>query len=188
MEPDFLIDSDNPLDSTVDTRLILEDLNVAIALDRGSDGYTGTLEGLPGCFSAAGDSSPDCLVFASCLDLTLRTRMGIEPTACAPTQAGFVFELLEVLSSGVQPGVLCSSSVPDGDDAVLAESFQSNTVGTVSDAAETFTPPICIDGLSLGGVLDFSSDEAKLFGLTTDGGTGYSDYLGLTVGLGPPAP
>jgi len=188
MEPDFLIDPDNTADSTVDTRLILEDLNVLIALDRGHDGYVGALEDLDGCFSAEGNAAPDCKVFASCLDVTLRSRMGIDPGSCAANQAGFVFSLLEVIASGVQPGVLCSSAVPDGDEAVLTQSFGSNVVDTVSDAARTFTPPICVDGLTLGGVLDFHSDEAKLFGLTTDGGTGYSDYLGLTVGLGAPAP
>jgi hypothetical protein len=38
--------------------------------------------------------------------------------------------------------------------------------------------------MTLGGILDFESPDAKLFGLTTDGYTpGFSDYVGITVGL-----
>jgi hypothetical protein len=44
-------------------------------------------------------------------------------------------------------------------------------IDTVNQAAKNFTPPICVEGLTLGGVLDFSSTDARVFGLTTDGVT-----------------
>jgi hypothetical protein len=59
-------------------------------------------------------------------------------------------------------------------------------IDTVNQAAENFTPPICVEGLTLNGVLDFSSGDARVFGLTTsEETTGFADYLGITVPLNP---
>jgi hypothetical protein len=32
-------------------------------------------------------------------------------------------------------------------------------------------------------VLNFNSPDARLFGFTTNGGTGFADFLGITVNL-----
>ncbi len=188
MEPDLLIAQDDTTDTTVDTSLLLEDLNVVFALDRNNDGaYTGSLDDLPGCFSADSNGASDCKVFASCLDLTIAARMGIDGSQCNADQAGFVFSNLHILepASTIDFGVMCNAATTYDDELVLLQSFESKVIDTINQAAEKFTPPICVDGLTLGGVLDFNSDDAKLFGLTTDGGTGYSDFLGITVGLKP---
>jgi hypothetical protein len=185
MEPDLLIKDDNLADSTVQTDLILEDINVMFALDRGADGYTGRLEDLQGCFGEAGNAAPDCRIFAACADLTLKTAMGIDSASCKPNQAGFVFSLLDVIPSSLDLGVLCSAATSGDDTSVLNQALESVVIDTVSDRAEAFTPPICVDGLDLNGVLNFNSGQAKLFGLTTNGGTGFADYLGITVGLNP---
>jgi len=185
MEPDLLIKDDNVADATVQTDLILEDINVMFALDRGGDGFTGRLEDLQGCFGEAGDAAPDCRIFAACADLTLKTAMGIESSSCKPNQAGFVFSLLDVIPSSLDLGVLCSAASSTDDTSVLNQAIESVVIDTVSDRAEAFTPPICVDGLDLNGVLNFNSGEAKLFGLTTNGGTGFADFLGITVGLNP---
>ena len=80
---------------------------------------------------------------------------------------------------------MCNAA-KDGDDKnALLTAIESTVIETINDRAEAFTPPICVDGLDLNGILDFSAGEAKLFGLTTNGGTGFADYLGITVGLIP---
>jgi hypothetical protein len=186
MEPDLLIKDDNSADASVNTDLILEDINVVFAIDRGNNGYTGRLEDLPGCFGDVGDTAPDCRLIAVCADLSLHTAMGIDSTTCKPNQAGFVFALLGVdPTSTLDIGAMCNAA-KDGDDKnALLTAVESTVIETISDRAEAFTPPICVDGLDLNGILDFSAGQAKLFGLTTNGGTGFADYLGITVGLIP---
>ena len=191
MEPRLLFSDDDTLDNTVDTDLLLNDLNVVLAIDKGNDGYTGELEALQGCFGAEGDAAPDCLLYATCLDLTLKTEMGIDNSTCAPNQTGFVFALKPngVITSGVQAGVMCSAATTAADDEVIADSAESTTIDAVAASAEAFTPPFCADGLTLGGVLDLTSGSAKMFAITTDGATpGFADFLFLTGALGPPSP
>lgn len=188
MEPRLLFRQDDATDNTVDTDLLLNDLNVVLAIDKANDGYTGELEALQGCFGAEGDAAPDCLLYATCLDLTLKTVMGIDNSTCAPNQTGFVFALQPngVIPSGVQAGVMCSAATTAADDEVIADSAESTTIDAVAASAEAFTPPFCADGLTLGGVLNFTSDGAKMFAITTDGATpGFADFLFLTGALGP---
>lgn len=188
MEPDLLIQEDDASDGTVDTDLLLNDLNIVFALDRAADGYTGVLEDLPGCMGEGGNVAPDCRMYAVCLDLTFETTMGLDNSECSSNETGFVFSLREngIKASGVSPGVMCSAATDTDDEDIVDVGFTGNVVDTVAAASDAFTPPICVEGLTLGGVLDFTSEDAKLFGLTTDGGTGFADYLGVTGGLGPP--
>jgi hypothetical protein len=189
MEPELLIKADNnTADTTVETDLIMEDINVVFAIDRGNDGYTGKLEDLPGCYGAVGDAAPDCRLIAVCADLNLHTAMGIDSSTCKPNQAGFVFALLSVdPTSAIDIGAMCNAAKEGDDKNALLQAVESTVIETISDRAEVFTPPICVDGLDLNGILDFHANEAKLFGLSTDGasGAGFADYLGITVGLIP---
>jgi hypothetical protein len=187
IEPLLLFHNDDATDNTVDTDLLLNDTNVVFAIDKAGDGYTGELEDLQGCFGEEGDASPDCLLYAVCLDLTLKTTMGIDNSTCAPTQTGFVFNVNQVIASGLQPGIMCSAATGADDQLVTGEGFDSVVIDTVSDAAESFTPPFCADGLTLGGVLSFAGPSAKMFAITTDGATpGFADFLFLTGALTSP--
>jgi len=187
MEPLLLFENDDATDNTVDTNLLLNDTNIVFAIDKANDGYTGELEALQGCFGAEGDAAPDCLLYAVCLDLTLKTTMGIDNSTCAPNQTGFVFSVNQVITSGLQPGVMCSAATEADDQLVTGEGFESTVIDTVAGAAEAFTPPFCADGLTLGGVLDFTGPDAKMFAITTDEATeGFADFLFLTGALGPP--
>ncbi len=193
-EPELLFSDESTLDSTADVHLLLEDLNVVFALDRNNDqAYDGTLEALPNCFTGAANGAGDCKVIASCLDLSIDAKMGIDSSECTTEQAGFVFSDLMIVepASDIIFGAMCGAAPPNDDAQALLQSFESKVIDSINQAAENFTPPICIEGLDLGGVLDFNSPDAKLFGLTTGlvGVTpGFSDYLGITVGLKVPPP
>ena len=43
------------------------------------------------------------------------------------------------------------------DQLLLGEGMDSVVIDTISDSAEAFTPVFCVEGLDLGGVLDFTS-------------------------------
>jgi hypothetical protein len=185
-EPDLAFHNDDASDNTVNTDLALNDLNIIFVLDRGNDGYTGKLEDLQGCLGQVGSAAADCKIYAACLDLTLKTRMGIDNSTCSPTETGFIFNLLSVEKSGFRGGVLCSQGGPPAADQVVVDSgVDSTATDAVADASEAFTPPFCVDGLTLGGVLNFTSADAKMFAITTTGAEpGFADFLGLTGGLG----
>jgi putative metal-binding protein len=184
-EPDILFRNDDTSDNTVNTDLLLNDLNISFVLDRHNDGYTGKLEDLKNCFTADGAAAPDCQIYAACLDLTLQTRMGIDNSTCSPTETGFVFQLLHVIKTGFSGGVMCAAALPTDDPIVIDSGVDSHATSAVADKAEAFTPPFCMDGLTLGGVLNFTSADAKMFAITTTGATpGFADFLGLTGGLG----
>ena len=136
----------------------------------GANGYTGRLEDLPGCFSPEGNAAPDCRLYAACADLTLQTRMGIDSTQCNSQQAGFVFNLLGVIPTSLDLGVMCNAASPADDSSILEQAIASHVTEAVANNSEHFMPPICVDGLNLNNVLNFSSPDAKLFGLTTNGG------------------
>jgi hypothetical protein len=185
-EPDLLFRNDDTSDNTVNTDLLLNDLNIVFGLDRATDGYTGSLEDLKSCFSVAGNAAPDCLMYSACLDLTLKTRMGIDNSTCSPTETGFVFNLIEAIPSGFEGGVLCAASLPTDDPSVIDAGVESDATQAIGDATEAFAPPICVDGLTLGGIVNFTSADAKMFAITTSGATpGFADYLGLTGSIGP---
>jgi hypothetical protein len=183
MSPDLTIAQSSGTATTVQTNLFLEDLNVVFTLDRGNDGYNGTLEALPGCWGQTGDGAPDCRIYAACADLTVKTAMGIDSSQCAPNQAGFVFALVDVIPESLDLGAICSAGTDTEDQSLLEEAVKSLVTKAVSDNTEVFMPPICVDGLDLNGVLNFNSPDARLFGFTTNGGTGFADFLGITVNL-----
>jgi hypothetical protein len=183
MAPDLTIAQSASAAPTVQTSLFLEDLNVVFALDRGNDGFNGVLEDLPGCWGADGNGTPDCRLYAACADLTVTTSMGIDSSQCLPNQAGFVFALDSVIPSSLDLGALCSAGTDTDDSSILEEAVTSLVTKAVADNTETFMPPICVDGLDLNNTLDFNSPDARLFGFTTDGGTGFADFLAITVGL-----
>jgi hypothetical protein len=181
--PDLTITPSTSLDTTVQTSLFLEDLNVVFALDRGNDGYAGTLEALPGCWGETGNGVPDCRLYAACADLTVKATMGIDSTTCTSLQAGFIFGLTEVIPSSLQLGALCAAGSDTDDQSLLEEAVESLVTKAVSDNTETFMPPICVDGLGLDSTLNFNSPDARLFGFKTDGTEPFADFLGITVGL-----
>jgi len=187
-EPDLAFKDDDAGDNTVNADLLLNDLNIVFVLDRNNDGYTGTLESLKDCFTADGNALgvTDCFIYTACLDLTLHARMGIDNSTCKPTQTGFVFGLTSPPApSGFSGGLLCGGTTPTNEDIVMDFGVESKATTGVADASEAFAPPICVDGLTLGDVLDFTSADAKLFAITTTGGTpGFADWIGLTGGLG----
>jgi hypothetical protein len=190
LEPDLLIREDDPGDTEVATDLLLNQLDVSFALDRGADGYTGSPQDLLGCFSQEGNEAPDCLLIGVCLNLTLQTAMGINSAECTADEVGFTFRVIDVIPSELAIGLVCSAPTETEDQLVVGEGFNSVVIDTIREKAQAFTPVFCIEGLDLGGILDFSSDDAKLFGLKTTGATGseFADYLGITVDLASPTP
>lgn len=185
MDPEIGIKDEDANDKFVGVDLAMKQVSVVFVLDRSQDSYTNDLAELKGCFSTQGNAAPDCQLFATCLDLAISTDMGIDNSICAANELGFVPKVKGVIPSNTSFGVMCNVSGTSDDQSILAQAFESVIIDKIAENAERFAPPMCIEGLSLKGVIDIDFNEAKLFGITTDGITpGYADYLGVTVGLG----
>ncbi|MFB1509290.1 MAG: hypothetical protein AADX96_08095, partial [Thiocapsa sp. C3-sup] len=186
MPPEIGIKDEDANDKFVGVDLALKQVNVVFVLDRSQDNYTDDLDDLKGCFSAQGNAAPDCQLFAACLDLAFSTEMGIDNSLCAANELGFVPKVKGIIPSNTGFGAMCNVSGTSDDQNILERAFESVVIEKVAENAEKFTPPMCIEGMSLEGVINIDFDEAKLFGITTDGLTpGYADYLGITVRLKP---
>lgn len=187
--PNFLIMDDGSTDP-VETVLRLNDLSVAVLLDRGSAGFDGTqLSSIPKCFdpNAQTNTTGDCLGFAMCLDLDLLTEMSFE--TCTDGKPGLAISFKNILVTDRVAGMVCGGAPPADDDLLAQTAADSDPVNIdLTGNVEDFTPPICAEGLDLGGFvegLDVSS--VKVIAIDAAGGqeSPFQDYLGITGNVQP---
>jgi hypothetical protein len=187
VDPEIGIQPQPAQERTIGFDIAVKQLNVVFELDRAGDGYAGNLSDLPDCFSAEGDSAPDCALYAACLDLALKTRMRLDNLDCSPQELGFAFDIEGVLPSNETLGVMCGAPPVSDDQGLLQNAFQSIVIDKIAENAQELAPNFCAEGMDLGGVLELIYSSAKLYGLVTDGVTpGFADYLGITVDLQAP--
>jgi len=73
---------------------------------------------------------------------------------------------------------MCGAATETDDGSVTLEASQDDTVAEINANVDKFTPPLCADGLNLGGLLNFQNP--KLIPLKTNGeGTTQADYFGI---------
>lgn len=182
--PNFLIMDDSWTDP-VETVLRLNDLSVAVLLDRGSAGFDGTqLSSIPQCFdpNAQTNTTGDCLAFAMCLDIDLLTEMSFEE--CMDGKPGLAISFNNILVTDRVAGMVCGGAPPADDDLLAQTAADSDPVNIdLTGNVEDFTPPICAEGLDIGGFvegLDVSS--VKVIAIDAAGGqeSPFQDYLGIT--------
>ncbi|MCB2180483.1 MAG: putative metal-binding motif-containing protein [Desulfobulbaceae bacterium] len=181
--PQFVLDDDGttePLESS----LLLNDMTVAMVVDRPANGQLdGELADMPNCFAAEASSLVDCNLFTACLDITLNTQMtlqnkGENPTC--PNDPAFVFGVnLPILTSNLEAGVVCGQAATQTDDeTVTGQAAADETVEEISENTALFTPPLCAKGLDLGGLFNFQNP--KLISVDTGGPDSYGDYFGIS--------
>jgi hypothetical protein len=182
--PQFGIDEDTSSapKSTLDTSLLLNDMSVAIVVDQDNSGTSADIAGIPNCFTADAASSADCSLYAACLDLTLDTEMGLDNSQCAAGDTGFVFGVKNVTTSGLQAGAVCGAAGQTDDAKVTDEAADSAAVDEITINVDTYTPPLCADGLDLNGLLSFQNPlliGINTAAVSTPPDEPYNDYFGI---------
>jgi putative metal-binding protein len=180
--PPRILIQDNNATPAVETTLRLDDLSVAMVVDRklaGLDG--GSLPLVPKCFGTGSSTTTDCNLFAVCLDLNFLTDMQFQ--TCSDGKPGFVthFDGIQVLNR--QAGVVCGAATAGSDDIVTGTAAENSTIDVLGAKVDAFTPPVCANGLTLGGFVTFVNP--KLISVETDGDTEFQDYLGITGDIAP---
>jgi len=171
LPPRFLVRDELGTDP-VEVGLRLNDLSLAIAVDRDGDAaIDGQLSATPPCFGKDSVASGDCTLAALCLDLNFIASFELADNEC-PTDGsgvakpGFKARILDVQQLSRLFGQVCGG-LPAGDDAqVVNEATAGNaSIDTLRLNAESFSPPACIQGLTLGGFVTF--EDPTIFALRT---------------------
>jgi len=194
-----------PPAGTVASTVRLNQLSVGLVVDRGNTFVaptpnTLTLDSFTSCFASGAPTTGDCLLYALCLDVNLDVDMSFitDPNVC-PTgtnlvKPGFQFKFKDVQVTNRTPGLVCGGSQPSGNDPGLLNTAQGNNEVTtiMGTNAQSYSPPICVNGiLDFGGLTQgngttplFSCATPMLFTLTKGGTpTGFADYLGVSCML-----
>jgi hypothetical protein len=173
--------------ATVDTALRLKALSVALVLDRDGDGLDGDLDTTPQCFATGAPRVGDCALFEACLDMNFRfDQRFVDPVTAAATCGGvpgFATRFKEVQVLNRQAGVVCSGAGLAGEDSLIVGEASTSDIVTenLPAKAQEFSPPICMKGLDLGGLVSCGSPQ--LLTIETDGSPAFKDFLGVTCAI-----
>ncbi|MEK6677476.1 MAG: putative metal-binding motif-containing protein [Planctomycetota bacterium] len=180
--PPRLLITDNAATPPVETALRMNDLSVAMVADRDNNGLDGDLLTLRGCFAQGASAVGDCNLFAVCLDLNIMTEMEFMP--CEDNKPGIVTTPISVQASIRKLGVVCGAASATDDDALLDAGGNGPQIDDIMHAIENSTPPLCANGLTLNGFVNFLNP--RLIAIDVVGGDpDFGDYLGITGEIQP---
>jgi len=180
--PPRLFIQDDPSTPAVETALRLNDLVVAMVVDRdGNNALEGTLETTPNCFSSSATTTGDCNLFGACLDLNFLTSMQFQ--TCADGKPGLTTNFLGVQVLHRTAGVVCAATTAGPDETITGTAAENSTIDVLGNQVHAFTPPVCASGLTLDGFVSFVNP--RLIAIDTDGDPTFQDYLGITGDIEP---
>lgn len=185
LPPRFLV-RDEPATSPVEVGLRLNDLSMAIVVDRNqNEQLDGQLSATAPCFGKNAVETGDCSLAALCLDLNFIASFELADNNECPPNGGVANPGFKARIIDVQPlqrlfGAVCGG-LPAGDDAtVLDESTTANgSIDALKVNAQAFAPPACIQGLTLGGFVTFQ--DPTIFALRTGAPRSVCESDGVTT-------
>lgn len=173
ISPKLLI-IDNPgTPNVVETDLRLSQLAVGIIADRDGDGlFTTPYDAVPACSPLNPATSQECALWEACLDIDFFTDLSLSMAGNVPVIN------TNVTSSVPSTGTMCGgvSITPGNPFDPLA---QSAVVQLLSDLVTNNTPPLRLDGLDFGGVVNLQNP--RLIAIENDGDADFGDYLAVTA-------
>ena len=183
--PRFLLQDSAVTPDQVETALRLDDLSVSIVVDRDGSG-TADLPNTPSCIGSGSSLSGDCSLYGVCLDLNIITESSIagEVEGCPSGVPGFINNVVDFQVLNRQQGVVCGASQETTDGELVDTSSNDPTVDYVGGNLQAYSPPLCIEGLSLGGFV--TVDDPGLIAVDTDGDPTFQEYIGITGGVAAP--
>jgi hypothetical protein len=183
LPPRFLI-RDEPSTSDVEVGLRLNDLSLAIVVDRDQNQQLdGQLSAVAPCFGKNAVETGDCSLAALCLDLNFIAAFELADSECPATggvaKPGFKARIVDVQPLQRLFGAVCGGLPAGDDETVLNQSTSSNAaIDTLRLNAQQFSPPACIQGLTLGGFVTFQ--DPTIFALRTGAPRSVCESDGVT--------
>jgi hypothetical protein len=177
---DFDVLTGSPVSTAdkIETTLRMNDLLVGVVIDRDGGGIGGELNALSSCFVEGADTTGDCKMIATCLDLNFAADLSLDGLKIKPAVRGVQIPARE-------EGQPCDGGVNfGGDTQVLGETSGNDSIEDLKENIDTLTPPLQSDGLDLGGIVNFNNP--RLISIQTTGavpgdtGKVFQDYIGIT--------
>ncbi len=192
MPPRLLIQDDASTTQVVETGIRLNDLSVAMLVDRNATtlpGLDGALSATPGCFDPGAPTTGDCLLFGVCLDLNFVTDMSFDNQVCAAGKPGLKTKVKNLQTTVRQEGVVCGAPTATADNLLTSAGATSNTIDILKQNVDMFTPPSCANGFDLSENLQFGPATFKLVAIDTDPasdpGNTLQEYIAITGLIAP---
>lgn len=179
--PPRLLIQDNIATPAVETALRLNDLSVAMIIDRNANGLDGSLSTTPNCLAQGSPTSGDCNLYSVCLDLNFLTAMELQ--TCTDGKPGIVTDVQSIQGTVRQAGVMCGGSTASDDSTVVGAGAANTTIDVLMSNVNTFSPPACANGFDLGGKVH--AVNPRLISIETDGNNQFQDYLAITADVVP---
>lgn len=178
--PPRMLLHDDDASAEIETSVRLNDLSVALVADRDEDGLRDSeTDNTPGC-GGEGDSGADCLFSELCLDLNVETDL--ETFSGAAGDPILQATLTDIRQRNQELFVVCGGPYAAFQTAASNAEIRSQ-IQTFLDAVVQNTPPMRLDGLSLGAAVRL--DMPRLIVIETDGDPEFQDYLAITGDLVP---
>jgi hypothetical protein len=167
---------DNPGTPTVvESALRLSQLSVGIVADRDGNGtFSASYDSLPACTPFG--LGADCALWEACLDIDFFTDLSLSMEGNVPVIN------TTVTSSVPSTGTMCSGGMgsPGNPFDALAQSL---VVDLLTDLVTDNTPPLRLEGLDFGGVVNLQNP--RLIAVENDGDGDFDDYLAITADAVP---
>jgi hypothetical protein len=163
--------------------LRMKSMSVALILDRQGDALDSTLDSTPQCFATGAPRLGDCALYEACLDMNFDFEEQFVPPSEAATCGGLpgfksVFKQVQVLTR--QAGVVCSGAGLVAQDSLVLDQTSGSDIVTINipQKAKDASPPICMEGLTLGNFVTCGTPQLVAIGNGT-----FKDYLGVTCAI-----
>jgi len=178
--PPKLVINDNILTvGVVEGVLRLDQLSVALLADRDGDGvldpeFGGDYDSVPNCQDAPLAWGQTCRLWDTCYDINFEVELELTVNGGVPAIG------LSVVGRSLSHGSTCAGGggtpLP-GSDAIDMIA-QGVVLDELEQAVTNGTPPLELQGLNFGGLIQFAAP--KLIEIENDGDPAMGDYLGIT--------
>ncbi|UCF66584.1 MAG: hypothetical protein JSV80_12430 [Acidobacteriota bacterium] len=180
--PSFWIRDDvdlqgNPITTPnrVESHIRLNDLGIAVVVDRQSDGIDGALPAASDCTETGADPTGDCLFAGTCLDLNFATDVLLEN---GDGESILNLEVLGAQRLERRAGAVCQVGVDLGDDIPFVDQSPFDAVidGVIAEFDKRVPDLVQPEGIPLPLV------SPQLIAVrTSEAQEGFDDYLGLST-------
>jgi len=183
--PPKLVLIDNPgTPNVVEGVLRIDQLSVALLADRDGDGvldpeFDGDYDTVPDCQDAPFAHGQTCRLWDTCYDINFDVKLDLTVNAGVPAINMKVVN--RTLSHGATCGGGGGTPIP-GSDAIDTIA-QGAVLDALEQAVTNGTPPLELQGLDFGGIINFAMPT--LIQIENDGDPTMGDYLGATGQAAP---
>jgi hypothetical protein len=177
--PPRMLLEDNTSTTAVEAALRVNDLSVAMIVDRDTTGNVdGPIANVASCFGKDAPTNIDCNLFASCVDLNFNFNMQFQ--TCNDGKPGFLNQFTSIQILNREAGVVCGGTSNMSTDSTVVNASSSDEAVTIdlTGRAQQFAPPVCGAGLSMGGFV--TCDLPTLLAIESDGNPALKDYIAIT--------